>query len=60
MYERESESLWSQISARAVTGTRLALLRSRMTTWGAWKAGHPKTSVVTTHTGHRRAYGTNS
>lgn len=63
MFDRESESLWSQISARAVTGTRLGtrlgLLRSRMTTWGSWKADHPATSVITSETGHGRAYGTN-
>lgn len=61
LFDRESESLWSQISARAITGpakgTRLRLLRSRVMSWGAWKRAHPKTSVVTTETGHERRYG---
>jgi hypothetical protein len=61
LYDRESESLWSQIAAKAITGpargTRLAPLRSRITSWGAWKAEHPKARVLSPDTGHRRRYG---
>lgn len=61
LYDRETESLWSQISAGAVTGpslgARLALLRSKVTTWGAWKAEHPGSRVLSRETGHRRPYG---
>jgi hypothetical protein len=61
MFDRESESLWSQIPARAVTGpargSRLRALRSRIEPWEAWRKRHPKTSVLTTQTGHKRAYG---
>jgi len=61
MYDRESESLWSQISAEAVTGPalgdRLRLLRSQMEEWGRWRSEHPDTTVLSRKTGHRRDYG---
>ncbi len=60
MYDRESESLWSQISAEAVTGAllgeRLRLLRSRTEEWGRWKRAHPQTTVLSRATGHARDY----
>lgn len=60
MYDRESESLWSQISAEAVSGPllgkRLRLHRARMDRWGAWRRKHPETSVISRDTGHRRNY----
>lgn len=60
MYDRGTESLWSQISAEAVTGPllgrRLRLLRSRMDEWGRWKREHPGTTVLSRRTGHRRDY----
>ena len=61
MYDRSSDSLWSQIGAEAVTGERLGqrlpLLRSRMLPWGRWLALHPETSVLGTNTGYERRYG---
>jgi hypothetical protein len=61
LYDRETESLWSQISAEAVTGAsrgaRLELIRGDVTTWGAWQAAHPKSRVLSRETGHRRPYG---
>ena len=61
MYDRESESLWSQISAEAVTGPatgqRLRLVRSSMLPWSRWRARHPETTVLARETGHRRRYG---
>ena len=61
MFDRESQSLWSQISAQAVTGpsrgARLTLLRSQMMPWGHWRASHPQTSVLSRETGYRRRYG---
>ena len=60
-YDRETESLWSQIESRAVTGPergkRLALLRSEQVQWGAWRAKHPRTTVLSRKTGHARDYG---
>jgi hypothetical protein len=60
MYDRETESLWSQIAAEAVTGPslgrRLALLRSRIERLGEWKRVHPETSVLSRETGYGRDY----
>jgi hypothetical protein len=61
MYDRKTESLWSQISAKAVSGAslgqRLRLLRSRMEKWGHWRREHPETTVLSRATGYRRNYG---
>jgi hypothetical protein len=60
LYDRETESLWSQIAARAISGTsagtRLRVLRSELTRLGEWKARHPDTSVLSVETGHQRPY----
>lgn len=59
-YDRESQSLWSQIEARALTGpalgTRLKLLRSQMTRLGSWRQEHAKTTVLARDTGYERDY----
>lgn len=61
MYDRASESLWSQISAVAITGKRigqrLGLLRSTQSRWGDWRSAHPNTKVLSRNTGFNRAYG---
>jgi len=60
LYDRQTESLWSQIKSEAVTGRligrKLKLLPSTQTTWGAWKKKHPNTLVLTTETGYSRSY----
>lgn len=60
MYDRQSESLWSQVRREAVagprTGARLRVLPSTVTTWEKWRRRHPETRVLTTETGHRRDY----
>jgi hypothetical protein len=60
LYDRESESLWSQIMARAVTGkykgTILRPIALRHTTWSDWKRLHPATLVLSTETGYTRQY----
>ena len=60
MFDRETESLWSQIGANAVTGAlmgqRLELLRSKTTTWKAWREAHPNTTVLSKRTGYPRDY----
>lgn len=62
VFDRETESLWSQISAEAVTGPsltqRLTLLRSKLRPWGEWKRAHPETTVLSAETGHPDYYGT--
>ena len=60
MYDHQTESLWSQIAMECVagpsTGQKLQPLFLEHTTWGDWKKIHPKTLVLSTHTGHSRAY----
>jgi len=60
MYDKETESLWSQIKMEAVTGLmtgkRLILLPLVHTTWGAWQFKHPNTKVLSKKTGHSRNY----
>lgn len=60
MYDRESESLWSQLKMEAVSGnvsgTPLELLPSAHLTWKAWKEKHPQGEVLSTDTGHQRSY----
>lgn len=50
MYDGETESLWSQVSAEAVTGAlrgqRLSLLRAHMDRWGRWRRAHPESSIL--------------
>lgn len=60
LYDRQTESLWSQVKSEAVTGRlmgrKLKLLSSTQTTWGAWKKKHPNTLALTTETGYSRNY----
>lgn len=60
LYDRKTESLWSQIKGEAVTGplmgARLKLLSSTQTTWGSWKKQHPETLVLSQKTGYSRDY----
>jgi len=62
MYDRESQSLWSQISAEAVTGPsqgqRLSLVRSGMQRLADWRTEHPGSTVLSRDTGYRRRYDT--
>lgn len=60
MFDRETESLWSQISATAITGPaagqRLALLRSEVLPWRRWRDTHPASTILSRETGHLRDY----
>jgi hypothetical protein len=60
LYDRQTESLWSQALGQAVTGplrgTRLEPLPLTHTTWSAWLAEHPHTRVLSRATGHDRDY----
>lgn len=60
MYDRETESLWSQIQKQAVTGSfrgeRLEQLPLVHTTWARWKSEHPDGLVLSRDTGHARDY----
>ena len=52
MYDRQTDSLWSQFLGEAVegplAGTRLELVSSHVTTWSAWREEHPDTLVLDT------------
>jgi len=60
LYDRETESLWSQLLAKAVTGrykgTGLKMLPVKHTTWADWKRFHPSTLVLSKNTGYWRSY----
>lgn len=50
MYDRQTESYWSQLIGEAVAGdmvgTKLEFLPSWMTTWAEWKETHPDTVAL--------------
>ncbi|MEF8839316.1 MAG: DUF3179 domain-containing protein [Haloarculaceae archaeon] len=50
LYDRRTGSLWSQLLARAVrgpeTGTGLELVPSTLTSWAAWRADYPDSTVM--------------
>lgn len=60
MYDRQTESLWSQLLRTAVTGphagTELRWLNSELVRFAAWKRAHPHGRVLSTRTGHARDY----
>jgi hypothetical protein len=62
MYDRWTESYWSQALGIAVTGEltgmQLKTIPFDVITWGDWKKLHPETLVLTTDTGHLRSYAT--
>lgn len=61
MYDRSSDSLWSQILGEAVvgemTGTELKILSSDQTKYGKWKDLNPQGQVLSKDTGVARVYG---
>jgi hypothetical protein len=63
LYDRATESLWSQILGEAIAGERvgkrLVSIPITHTTWGAWLELHPRTLVMSDETGHFRDYGRN-
>lgn len=60
MYDRQTDSLWSQIMGQAVTGeargTTLSALPVRHTTWADWLQRHPDTLVLDEPRFMRRNY----
>lgn len=50
LYDRATESLWSQLLAVAIhgpqTGEQFALVPSSLSTWGEWQTSHPDTDVL--------------
>jgi hypothetical protein len=60
MYDRRTESFWSQMRLSAIIGThateRLDLLPVFQGTWQAWRTLYPNTGVLTENTGYNRNY----
>jgi hypothetical protein len=63
LYDRETESLWSQIMGQAVAGKlvgeKLKAFPVSHTTWRDWVKRHPETQVLSTDTGYSRDYARN-
>lgn len=61
LYDRQTQSLWSQILAQAVSGplkgAKLTPVALSHTSWADWKKRHPDTLVLSTDTGFTRDYG---
>lgn len=61
MYDRKTDSYWSQILGEAIvgemTGTQLKVLTSDMTRFGEWKKLNPGGQVLSRDTGTTRFYG---
>lgn len=61
LYDRGTQSLWSQIAQVAVSGPRrgerLEALPTLHTSWADWRRRHPATQVLSTDTGFVRDYG---
>lgn len=62
MYDRETDSEWPQILGTAISGElygqRLRTVGLVWSSWRAWRALHPQTTVLSTDTGTARSYGT--
>ncbi|MBA2237997.1 MAG: DUF3179 domain-containing protein [Lysobacter sp.] len=60
LYDRSSNSLWQQITAKAFAGPRrgqtLSPVPLTMTTWSEWRKQHPDTKVLSTDTGRNSNY----
>ncbi len=63
MYDRKTDSLWSQILGQAIagemTGTKLRLLESDQMRYGEWKRKFGSGQVLSRDTGALRFYGSN-
>ena len=63
LYDRETESLWSQLMNQAVSGPlqgkRLTPIALTHTTWEDWKQRFPETQVLSKETGYKRNYDSN-
>lgn len=63
MYDRETGTLWSQLTGEPVLGPLVAkklaplrVLPLTVTTWREWRAMHPRTRLLSLETGHERDY----
>jgi len=60
MYDRATESLWSQMLEQSIVGPQIQQIPDRLqvveTTWSTWKAMYPDTLLLTEETGFSRNY----
>ncbi|MBT3338235.1 MAG: DUF3179 domain-containing protein [Anaerolineae bacterium] len=62
MYDRQTRTLWNQLTGEPVLGkladsdVKLNLLPVVVSTWDAWLAQHPDTTVLDINTGYNRPY----
>lgn len=60
LYDRNSDSLWSQLELKCVNGKRIGdepeLIRIVETNWGTWKELYPLSKVLSLDTGFDRNY----
>jgi len=60
LYDRETESLWSQIWSEAITGPMkgrsLEMVPVEHTSWEEWRSEYPETLVLSRDTGYSRNY----
>lgn len=60
LYDRDTESLWSQILGESISGERvgqkLTAIPISHTTWRDWLKRHPQTLLLSDDTGHNRDY----
>ncbi|MDT8388448.1 MAG: DUF3179 domain-containing protein [Thiogranum sp.] len=60
LYDRQTESLWSQIRKQAISGPmkgeRLQVVPMMHTSWQDWRQRHPASLVLSTDTGYSRDY----
>lgn len=60
LYDRNTESLWSQLTGSAIAGrlkgTKLPLMPVWHTSWKGWRADHPKSLVTRGDRRFRDAY----
>ena len=63
LYDRKTESLWSQILGEAISGDlageKLKAIPISHTTWRDWLKQHPDTTVLSDNTGFSRDYSRN-
>jgi hypothetical protein len=63
LYDRQSESLWSQIHGQSISGPfarqTLEQLPVTHTSWKRWREQHPDTLVLSVETGYNRDYSRN-
>jgi len=60
MYDRATNSLWSQMMEQSIRGSRVTWIPDRLpvleTTWGVWKDMYPETWILSENTGWSRNY----